>query len=162
MTNDEVKKKIINILTETLRWEPYYFISRGIVYEIADALIAAGIGDVKATEHRAEVAEKLASARKEAVKEFANTLASKIPCHSYYYGDSIVSAIYVLAGGREIKNVKPVNISEFHTQELERKLKEAEHRAEVAERALKECSKRLSVFTKYSETERRKKKYITK
>ena len=27
-------------------------------------------------------------------------------------------------------------------------MKEAEHRAEVAERALKDCSKRLSVFTK--------------
>lgn len=63
MTNDEVKKKIIDIITETLRWEPYYFISRGIVYEndlpkIADALIEAGIGDMKEAEHRAEVAER--------------------------------------------------------------------------------------------------------
>lgn len=51
MTNDELKKKIIEILTENLRWEPYFFIRRGIVYEydlpnIADALIAAGIGDI--------------------------------------------------------------------------------------------------------------------
>ena len=59
----EVKKKIIDILTETLRWEPYYFISRGIIYEndlpkIADALIEAGIGDMKEAKHRAEVAER--------------------------------------------------------------------------------------------------------
>ena len=39
-------------MDNNIRWQPYYYISRGIVYEddlknIADALIAAGIGDVK-------------------------------------------------------------------------------------------------------------------
>ena len=63
MNNDELKNKITEILTENLRWEPYYFISRGIAYEedlqkIADALIAAGIGDVKAAERRAKVVEE--------------------------------------------------------------------------------------------------------
>lgn len=76
MNNDEMKKKIEDILYDNIRWAPYYFISRGIVYEddlkkIADALISAGIGDVKEAErklfvfknelasviHRAEVAE---------------------------------------------------------------------------------------------------------
>lgn len=52
MNNDELKKKIVDILSDNIRWVPYYFISRGIVYEddlknIADALIEAGIGDVK-------------------------------------------------------------------------------------------------------------------
>lgn len=60
----EVKKKIIDILTEILRWEPYYFISRGIVYEndlpkIADALIEAGIGDMKEAEAEANRYEML-------------------------------------------------------------------------------------------------------
>lgn len=64
MTNDEVKKKIIDIITETLRWEPYYFIIRGIVYEddlpkIADALIEAGIGDMKEAEAEANRYEML-------------------------------------------------------------------------------------------------------
>lgn len=53
MNNDELKKKIVDILSDNIRWVPYYFISRGIVYEddlknLADALIAAGIGDVRA------------------------------------------------------------------------------------------------------------------
>lgn len=44
--------KIVEILDNNIRWQPYYYISRGIVYEddlknIADALIAARIGDVK-------------------------------------------------------------------------------------------------------------------
>lgn len=50
MTNEELKKKIVEILDNNIRCQPYYYISRGIVYEedlkdIADALIAAGIGD---------------------------------------------------------------------------------------------------------------------
>lgn len=48
MTNEELKKKIVEILDNNIRWQPYYYISRGIVYEddlknIADALIAAGL-----------------------------------------------------------------------------------------------------------------------
>lgn len=115
MNNEELKKKIEYILAE------YNFeTDNGWILdteEMADALIAAGIGDVN---------------------KFADTIASKIACHSYYYGDSIVSAVYVIKQGREIKDVKPVNISQFLVDELRRKLKEAEHRAEVAERALRE------------------------
>ena len=48
MTNEELKKKIVEILDNNIRWQPYYYISRGIVYEddlknIADALIEAGL-----------------------------------------------------------------------------------------------------------------------
>lgn len=62
MTNEELKRKIVEILDNNIRWQPYYYISRGIVYEddlknIADALIAAGYGDVKEAEHRATVTE---------------------------------------------------------------------------------------------------------
>ena len=84
MTNEELKRKIAEILDNNIRWQPYYYISRGIVYEddlknIADALIAAGLkfdADMeerhnllltacqsmekkkKEAEHRAEVAER--------------------------------------------------------------------------------------------------------
>ena len=64
MTNEELKKKIVEILDNNIRWQPYYYISRGIVYEddlknIADALIAAGIGDVKDAEAEANRYEML-------------------------------------------------------------------------------------------------------
>lgn len=52
MNNDELKKKIVKGLKETINWTTDYSIPIGIVYKseldkIADALIAAGIGDVK-------------------------------------------------------------------------------------------------------------------
>lgn len=126
MTDEEMKKKIVEIIINAI-WKDaeadYDSTDETEAGSIAEALIAAGIGDVN---------------------KFADTLASKIPCHSYYYGDSIVSAIYVLKEGREIKDVKPVNISEFLVDELRRKLKEAEHRAEVAERALQKFAENIT------------------
>lgn len=52
LTNEELKKKIVKGLKETINWTTDYSIPIGIVYKseldkIADALIAAGIGDVK-------------------------------------------------------------------------------------------------------------------
>lgn len=65
MTNDELKKKIIETLKNTVvNYDCGHAIIAGYFYmekvfvAFADALIAAGIGDVKAAEHRAEVAEK--------------------------------------------------------------------------------------------------------
>lgn len=67
MTNDEVKKKIVEILDSTPCLDCGYckyseFSELNVSYcrklLLADALIAAGIGDVKVTEHRAEVAER--------------------------------------------------------------------------------------------------------
>lgn len=70
MTDEELKKKIANLLFETntnitnqiirsveerrtfLTEDKQYY------YIMADALIAAGIGDVEEAEHRAEVAER--------------------------------------------------------------------------------------------------------
>ena len=57
MTNDELKKKIVEIMSKT--WEePVPCTAERKFERIADALIAAGVGDVKETEHRAEVAER--------------------------------------------------------------------------------------------------------
>lgn len=66
MSNDELKKKFIKIIRQGFAdadcRRPYtnvpypYFDSQ--IFCIADALIAAGIGDVKEAERRAEVAER--------------------------------------------------------------------------------------------------------
>lgn len=47
MTEQELREKIKKILSDTMRWQPYYAIMRSIVYEqdldnLADALIEAG------------------------------------------------------------------------------------------------------------------------
>ena len=62
MNNDELKKKIVEILEEGYTpieyddgdWGQTYFPTNE---DVANALIAAGIGDVKEAEHRAIVAE---------------------------------------------------------------------------------------------------------
>ena len=51
MTNEELKEKICEIIAP-------YVSAWGEDERIADALIAAGCGDVKEAEHRAKVAEK--------------------------------------------------------------------------------------------------------
>lgn len=63
MNNEELKKKIVEILEEGYTpieyddgdWGQTYFPTNE---DVANALIAAGIGDVKEAEHRAEVAER--------------------------------------------------------------------------------------------------------
>ena len=90
MTNDEVKKKIADILNAT---EISTELLKSDIDKLADALIEAGIGDMKEVKFEAD----------------------------HYW--SMWQGTFV-------------------------KLERAKHRAEVAERALKECSKCLSVFTK--------------
>lgn len=60
MTNEELKKKIVEIINDgIIHGEDNFGMPTSKTIEnIADALIAAGIGDVKEAEHRAEVAEK--------------------------------------------------------------------------------------------------------
>lgn len=61
MTNEELKKKIVEILEETeYEWteEKNGYILQIFYDKLADALIAAGIGDVSEWKHRAEVAER--------------------------------------------------------------------------------------------------------
>ena len=54
MNNDELKKKIAEIILQGVHAEP---LDNSMAIEIADALIAAGIGDVKENENRARAAE---------------------------------------------------------------------------------------------------------
>lgn len=54
MNNDELKKKILSIVRgATIEADELPFVET--TDNIADALIAAGIGDIRETEHRAEV-----------------------------------------------------------------------------------------------------------
>lgn len=65
--------------------------------------------------------------KEQAVVKYADKLASHIAGHSDYHGDNILSAIRVLAEGREIKDVKYLNISAIRQQavkEFAEKLKE--------------------------------------
>lgn len=68
MNNEETKKKMVKVLQELRASKPIVpndyglqIISCTTDREIADALIATGIGDVKEAEHRAEVAERALS-----------------------------------------------------------------------------------------------------
>ena len=53
MTNDELKKKIVETILRKVKAIPF-----ARAEQIADALIAAGIGDVKEAEHQAEKTER--------------------------------------------------------------------------------------------------------
>lgn len=61
MTNEELKKKIVEVvLNSEITGIQVRAITGGysMANNIADALIAAGIGDVEEAEHRAEIAER--------------------------------------------------------------------------------------------------------
>lgn len=71
MTNEELKKKIVEVvLSSEITGIQIRTITGGysMANNIADALIAAGIGDVKEAEHRAGVAEQV-------LHDFAELLA---------------------------------------------------------------------------------------
>lgn len=99
MTNEELKGKIVEIVKPVLNreriscnedkaceecWFPCAVerVSRAV----ADALIAAGIGDVKAAEHRAEVTER----------------ALKLPCK---VGDTVYQTDGIRAYSSIVKNI---------------------------------------------------------
>ncbi len=89
MTNDELKKKILSIVRGAmLEADELPFIET--TNNIADALIAAGIGDVKETEHRAEVAER------------ALKLACKTIAPSYVDTAKLYFAIFVNQAEKEL------------------------------------------------------------
>lgn len=116
MTKDELKKKIVKVLKETINWTTDYSIPVGIVYKseldkIADALIAAGIGDVK--RHRVFVSKD----GKE-VKQF-------------YSGEEVEN---IVKERNELKVELRDKVDYIHEQD--EVIKEYKHRAEVAERAL--------------------------
>lgn len=120
MTNDELKNKIAKFICNACEMGlgagfdgdecaiNQNYRECCICGETADALIAAGIGDISV------MLEYVKSIGKHRDEERKNLI--------------------------ELQNIQ--------LEDLQSRVKAAEHRAEVAERALKECSKRLSVFTK--------------
>lgn len=84
MTNEEIKKKIVEILNDVTT-EPMIYKGRYLgdtqmpelkINAIADALIAAGIGDVKEADRRAEVAER-------ALKDMCEEYEDNFECDLY-------------------------------------------------------------------------------
>ena len=73
MTNEELKKKIVEIIQSVDFYDGLlyrYCIDIATADKLADALIAAGIGDVEEAEHRAEVAEQKATAWKDCANKW--------------------------------------------------------------------------------------------
>lgn len=114
------KQKEIEEMTKIVKDNASRNLLDGYVCTVDDditALVYAGYGDVK-----------------QAIIEYADELASHIAGHSDYHGDNILSAIYVLAEGREIKDVKYLNIEEIKQQavrEFAEKLKDFLKGAEI-------------------------------
>lgn len=104
MANEELKKKIIEILEEGQTpveyddgdWGQTYFPTNE---DVADALIAAGIGDVKETQHRTEVTERaLDTVYKEACEKYEKEIKQLM---RNVFGDYIANGI-----GGYIDNIK--------------------------------------------------------
>lgn len=116
MNNEELKKKIVDILQRKLQdcpLQPHGIMYRDVAEYIADALIAAGYGDVKDLQAQVDALE-----------------ITNIALQAGYYG-------------AEKDRLYWVN-----------KYKEAEHRAEVAEKALKHA---VNVYIAHTETYSKKK-----
>lgn len=121
MTNEELKKKIVSVLRENVKYNMQYYpednrIEMGVNYEnLADALIAAGIGDVSELKKHRVVVEK-----------------SLIP-----EDDNV----YVLP------NIPPEVKQLYSGEEVEQIVKERDeykHRAQVAERALQKFAEYIT------------------
>ena len=115
MTEQELREKIVDTLNAT---EISVELKKEDIYKFADALIANKFGRII---------------------NFAEYVGSKIAGHSNYHGDSILCALYCAAEGKEIHNVKPLDITEYGYNVLVKERDEYKHRAEVTEMALKDC-----------------------
>ena len=124
MNNEELKKKIESIIRNAKRDFAYCVPEEWAVKVLADALIAAGIGDVK--RHRVFVSKD----GKE-VKQF-------------YSGEEVEN---ILKERKELKDELRSKVEYIHEQD--EVIKEYKHRAEVAERELE----RYTVLIKPLEAE---------
>ena len=125
MTNDELKMKIVDILKEAMK--PIEFggdrehapeVHYPTEEEIADALIAAGIGDLK--EHR------IFAGKDGSIKQL-------------YSGEEVEK---IVKERKELKDELRSKVEYIHEQD--EVIKEYKHRAEVAERALKKFAENIT------------------
>lgn len=106
MTNEELKKKIVEIIISAI-WKDaeadYDSTDETEACSIADALIAAGIGDVKEAEHRAARAERALKNRaiSHVSKCFPNEISGLENCVQEVYEAWIYQAEKELAEERK-------------------------------------------------------------
>lgn len=103
MSNEELKKKITKIIGDVyLINAPIKDMYKPIFMEkIADALIAAGIGDIRTWKHRAEVAEMaLLTACVNLIKDEADNVDMELLAH-VVYTNYLRKAEKELAEGKE-------------------------------------------------------------
>ena len=131
MTNEELRTKIVEILEETeYEWteEKNGYILQIFYDKLADALIAAGIGDVsELKKHRVVVEKSL-------IPEDDNAyILPNIPptVKQLYSGEEVEQ---IVKERRELKDELRSKVEYIHEQD--EVIKEYKHRAKVAERAL--------------------------
>ena len=123
MTNEELRTKIVEILEETeYEWteEKNGYILQIFYDKLADALIAAGIGDLK--EHR------IFAGKDGSIKQL-------------YSGEEVEK---IVKERKELKDELRSKVEYIHEQD--EGIKEYKHRAEVAERALLRACKVNTIF----------------
>ena len=140
MIEQELREKIVNTITnlnnicrkgcvcKDCKYENY---DNCTEYAIADALIANKFGRII---------------------NFAEYVGSKIAGHSNYHGDSILCALYCAAEGKEIHNVKPLDITEYGYNVLVKERDEYKRHAEVAEKALDKATELAYTYRTQDDT----------
>ena len=93
MNKQRQKEKIVKSIKNSTASEK---LSSEDICAIADALIIAGFAEMKS---------------------FAEYVGGTIAGHSNYHGDTILSALYCAAEGKEIDYLKPLNITEYGYKE---------------------------------------------
>lgn len=127
MTNEELKKKIVDIIMN-IEWTDIFGIRHGGTADglnnaIAEALIAAGIGDLK--EHR------IFAGKDGSIKQL-------------YSGEEVEK---IVKERKELKDELRSKVEYIHEQD--EVIKEYKHRAEVAERALYKACKDIKDICEY-------------
>lgn len=93
MNKQRQKEKIVKSIKNSTASKK---LSSEDICAIADALIKAGFAEIKS---------------------FAEYIGGTIAGHSNYHGDTILSALYCAAEGKEIDYLKPLNITEYGYKE---------------------------------------------
>lgn len=139
MTNDELKKKIVEIIINAI-WKDaeadYDSTDETEAGSIADALIAAGIGDVSELKKHRVVVEKSLIPE----DDNAYVLPNIPPTVKQLYSGEEVEKI--VKERKELKDELRSKVEYIHEQD--EVIKEYKHRAEVAEMALRKFAVQIS------------------
>lgn len=89
---------------------------KNLLQDAAEERILRAMNGIGGIEIRRAVAHELAKQNFDSLNNFADRLGQSIACHSDYHGDSIMSAIYVAAEQRPIKQVTPLGLMNLKKQ----------------------------------------------